>query len=115
MLDTDQAAAMRICLLLRGMGHRVLRAKDVQEALDLVRAEDADCILVGIDSADDAAFDLCRQAKQGRTVVAFALSGRGGADQKRAAEAGFDGWLVRPLSYDEAKLLFGDLRAPLKG
>ncbi len=107
-LDADQAAA--ICLLLRGMGHRVLRARDVPDALDLVRAENADCILVGIDSGD-AALDLCRHAKQGRTVVAFALSGRGAVDQKRAAEAGYDGWLTRPLSYEEARLLFGDLRA----
>lgn len=110
-LDADQAAAMRICLLLRGMGHRALRAADARDALDLVRVENADCILVAIDSPDEGALDLCREVKQGRTVVAFALSGRGSADQERAAKAGFDGWLVRPFGYDEARLLFGDLRA----
>lgn len=110
-LDADQAAAMRLCLLLRGMGHRVVRATNVADAMDLVRAEEADCIVVGVDSAGEAALELCHKVKMGRTVVAFALSSRGAADQKRAAEAGFDGWLRRPLGYDEARLLFGDLRA----
>lgn len=112
-LDADQGAAMRICFLLRGMGHFVLLAADVKEALDLVRTERADCMLIDLDLPGEAALGLCREVRReepGRKVVAFALASERGVGQKRAAEAGYDGWLVRPLRYDEARLLFGDLR-----
>jgi len=94
-------------LVLEGMGHRVEEAGDGPHGLELLVASRPDIALidVGLPGLDGfAVARAMRQAPGGSRTVLVAMTGYGRPeDRRRAAEAGFAHYLVKPV--DEADLL----------
>jgi signal transduction histidine kinase/ActR/RegA family two-component response regulator len=94
-------------LLLEGMGHRVEEAADGVRGLELLRASGPDIALVDVGLPGLDGFAVARAIRQtpgGCPTVLVAMTGYGRPeDRRRAEEAGFAHYLVKPV--DEADLL----------
>jgi signal transduction histidine kinase/ActR/RegA family two-component response regulator/HPt (histidine-containing phosphotransfer) domain-containing protein len=110
--DDDEINRKYIGTVLAKMGHSVVSVADGEQAIDKWRAEKFDCILMdirmpGMDGIQTTA--LIRGEEKGSGVhipiiacTASAIKG----DTKKIIDAGFDGYLRKPLR-------LGDLRATL--
>src|SRR5581483_4392536 len=94
-------------ILLRREGFQVHTAPDAEEALSLLRGFQPDLMLVDIELPGMDGLSLTRQVKQNpvtRNIVVVALSGHASSgDDRRAAEAGCDAYITKPV--DSATLL----------
>jgi len=110
--DNDDARdALRMLLELDG--HMVEAAAEGIQALEITRANDPDLALVDIGLPGIDGYEVARRirAADKRRPFLIALTGYGQPeDRRRAAEAGFDSMLVKPV--DPAALT--DLLAPLE-
>ena len=105
--------------VLRRMGYRVLEAEDGREVLELVRGERPMVILMdvnmpGMDGVE-ATLSL-RADPQTRDLPIFALTGDVSiVNQQRIGQAGVDGYLEKPVTWDKlegALALLRDRRQP---
>ena len=88
-------------LLLTRLGHRVLCAENMTEALRISEAQQFDLLLSDIGLPDGSGLELIRQIRQTREVNAIAVSGYGmDEDIRRSQEAGFFEHLTKPISLD---------------
>jgi signal transduction histidine kinase/ActR/RegA family two-component response regulator len=103
--NADLRDGLRI--LLEEMGHRVEEAGDGARGLELLRASRPDVALidVGLPGLDGfAVAQAIRKTPGGHPTMLVAMTGYGRAeDRRRAEEAGFAHYLVKPV--DEADLL----------
>ena len=102
----DNAANMKLtCLLLRNAGHTVLCADDAETGLTLARAEQPDLILMdiqlpGMDGL--AATALLKQDPVTAAIPVIALTAMAmKADREKTRVAGCDGYIAKPLRYEE--------------
>lgn len=87
--------------LLNRLGHQVLSAENMTEALRISEAEQFDLLLSDIGLPDGSGLELIRQIRQKREVNAIAVSGYGmDEDIQRSQEAGFFEHLTKPISLD---------------
>ena len=87
--------------LLTRLGHQVLSAENMTEALRISEAEQFDLLLSDIGLPDGSGLELIRQIRQKREVNAIAVSGYGmDEDIQRSQEAGFFEHLTKPISLD---------------
>ena len=85
--------------LLTRLGHEVLSAENMTEALRISEAENFDLLLSDIGLPDGSGLELIRQIRQTREVNAIAVSGYGmDEDIQRSQEAGFLEHLTKPIS-----------------
>jgi len=88
-------------LLLTRLGHQVLSAENMTEALRISEAEEFDLLLSDIGLPDGSGLDLIRHIRRTREVNAIAVSGYGmDEDIRRSQEAGFFEHLTKPISLD---------------
>ena len=88
-------------LLLTRLGHQVLSAENMTEALRISEAQPFDLLLSDIGLPDGSGLELIRQIRQTREVNAIAVSGYGmDEDIRRSQEAGFFEHLTKPISLD---------------
>jgi len=88
-------------LLLTRLGHQVLSAENMTEALRISEAQQFDLLLSDIGLPDGSGLELIRQIRQTREVNAIAVSGYGmDEDIRRSQEAGFFEHLTKPISLD---------------
>ncbi len=87
--------------LLRGMGHEVHVAHDGRAGIDAAAKLRPDVIILDIGMPGLDGYDVCREIRQqpgGKDILIAALTGWGReSDVRRAAEAGFDRHLTKPL------------------
>jgi two-component system cell cycle response regulator DivK len=102
----DNHANMKLALmLLRNAGHAVLSAPDAESGLTLARNEQPDLILMdiqlpGMDGL--AATALLKQHPSTAAIPVIALTAMAmKADQERSQMAGCDGYIAKPLRYQE--------------
>jgi CheY-like chemotaxis protein len=97
----DTAESMQ--LLLEALGYRVHVAGDAATALDLAATAELDAAFVAINLPDLDGYSLARRLRElGRPRVLIALTGYGHEeDRRRAAEAGFDGHVLKPASVEQ--------------
>jgi CheY-like chemotaxis protein len=98
-VDDDAGAARALARLLRACGHTAHVAYDAQEGFELASRMKPDLILhdlamPGIDGHEAAR--RLRAAPEFSNTVLIACSGS--VDEEKARAAGFDGWLVKPIS-----------------
>ena len=102
----DNLANMKLaCLLLRKAGHEVLCAADAETGLTLARTDQPDLILMdvqlpGMDGLAATALlkgDPCTAAIPVIALTAMAMK----ADQEKTRVAGCDGYIAKPLRYQE--------------
>ena len=108
--NADAADMLRTALELDG--HQVWVARDGQAGVAAAVAEPPDIMLVDIGLPGLDGYDVAREVRSalGRRVRLVALTGYGQpADRQRAAEAGFDAHLVKPLDPDDLKVLIQNM------
>lgn len=107
----DNAASLTV--LLRRMGNRVESAYGGVEALAMVSRFRPHLVLLDLGMPDLDGFEVCRRIRElegGRSIVLVALTGWGQEqDRRRAKEAGFDAYLVKPLDHNAFAALLADL------
>src|SRR4026208_1760174 len=91
--------------LLKSAGHLVLTATDAESGLTLARSEQPDLILMdiqlpGMDGLQATALLKADEATRAIPVIALtALAMKG--DEERIRAAGCDGYVAKPMSYQE--------------
>jgi CheY-like chemotaxis protein len=98
--DDNADAAESLSVLLEMLGHDVHVASDGEEALKINRVFRPDVALLDIGMPKLNGYELARQlrAEHARTPVLVAITGWGQRDDlRRAAAAGFDFHLVKPV------------------
>jgi two-component system CheB/CheR fusion protein len=112
-VDDNRDAAESLALLLGITGNQTQTASDGFEAVEAARKFKPDLVLLDIGLPKLNGYEACRRIRkqawsQGMRLVA--LTGWGQEeDRARAAEAGFDGYLVKPVDYADLKKLMASL------
>jgi CheY-like chemotaxis protein/two-component sensor histidine kinase len=103
-VDDNVDAAETLALLLEALGHRVSVEHDPERALERARTEAPPVCLLDIGLPGMDGYELARRLRaQPATAHALlvAITGYGqDSDRRRAAEAGFDRHLVKPIDLD---------------
>jgi len=99
LLVEDNPDTLRLLTrLLAAMGHEVRCAASVHGALEIAAAEPFDLLISDIGLPDGSGWELMRQLKGIRPIMAVALSGFGAEeDLRKSREAGFIAHLVKPI------------------
>jgi CheY-like chemotaxis protein len=112
-VDDNADVAEGLMMLLELLGHRVRVAHDGVAALDAVRVNVPDLMLIDIGLPGMDGYELARSVRQDprlKGAVLVALTGYGREEDKRKAiEAGFDDHLVKPLTVETFQKLLGRL------
>jgi two-component system, cell cycle response regulator DivK len=104
-IEDNQANMKLACLLLRNVGHFVMVAVDAETGLTLARAGQPDLILMdiqlpGMDGLEATALlkgDALTRAIPVIALTALAMKG----DEERIRAAGCDGYIAKPMRYQE--------------
>jgi len=114
-VDDNADVAEGLMMLLELLGHLVRVAHDGMAALEAVRVNVPDLMLVDIGLPGMDGYELARNVRQDsrlKGVVLVALTGYGrDEDKRKAIEAGFDEHLVKPLTVETFQKLLGRLEA----
>jgi len=104
----DNLLNMRLIeLLLKDSGYTLLEATDGEEALDVAVSEQPDLILMDVQLPRLSGLEATRQLRQMPAfscipiiaVTAYAMKG----DKEKFIEAGFDGYLSKPVNSRELR------------
>jgi CheY-like chemotaxis protein len=106
-VDDNVDAAQSLATLLKLWGHQVAMAHDGTAALEAVRAQRPEVILLDIGLPGMSGLEVARQVRQDpRRPLLVALTGYGQEqDRRRSIEAGFDCHLVKPVDLSELRRL----------
>lgn len=103
-VDDNEASARSLGMLFEMMGHEAHVAFRGQEALDQANAHQPHIMLLDIGLPDVNGYDLCRKLRSTpafKDAIIVAQTGWGQDDDKRKAkEAGFSHFLVKPVGID---------------
>jgi len=114
-VDDNIDAAESLALMLESDGHTVTRANDARSAIAHARSESPDAMLLDIGLPDIDGYELARRLRalpEADEAMLIAVTGYGQAeDRRRAADAGFDHYLVKPVEYDTLRALLNVHRA----
>jgi CheY-like chemotaxis protein len=108
-VDDNVDAATSMTVVLRAAGYATEAAHDGPAALALARDFRPEVALLDIGLPGMDGFELARRLRaeaDGRPLLLIALTGYGGEDARRRAEAaGIDGYLVKPVDPEEVLAL----------
>lgn len=117
-VDDNRDAAFSLSELLEIMGHTAVTAHDGEEAVKVAGEYRPDVVLldIGLPKMNGyAAARAIRQEPDGRDTVLIAVTGWGQhEDKQKAAEAGFDHHMVKPVDPKALMKLLAGLRAAQK-
>ena len=99
-VDDNEDAAHMLAMLLEDAGHEVMTESDPVVALERAQATRPDVCLLDIGLPRMDGHELARRLRAtppGRAATLVALTGYGGAaDREKAAQAGFDHYMLKP-------------------
>jgi signal transduction histidine kinase/CheY-like chemotaxis protein len=102
LVEDHPDSAETLTMLLQLLGHHVRSVKDGPAALDAVRADVPDVMIVDIGLPGMDGYEVARRVRQDplhAKVLLVALTGYGSEeDKRRALAAGFDHHLVKPIT-----------------
>ncbi|MEV0129822.1 response regulator transcription factor [Dactylosporangium sp. NPDC050688] len=112
-VDDDSAVRDSLARTLRFEGYRVDTARDGQEALDAVRADEPDAVVLDVSMPRMDGLQACRQLRgDGLLVPVLMLTARDSVgDRVAGLDAGADDYLVKPFALQE---LLARIRALLR-
>ena len=91
-----------LSLYLQTLGHTVISAQTMREALSALPAADCDVLISDIGLPDGDGWELLRQAKLRDSIYSIAMSGFGmNADRSRSEAAGYRRHLLKPFKTAE--------------
>jgi two-component system KDP operon response regulator KdpE len=114
LLIVDDEPNIRRVLLatLTSQGYIVLQAKTGDEALELLRKEHVDLILLDVNMPGSSGFDICREIKETVETPIIMITVRNTEkDKVRALDSGADDYVVKPFGSPE---LLARIRATLR-
>ena len=117
MIEDNPANMTLATFLLEGAGHTVIGATDAESALTLARVEQPDLILMdiqlpGMDGL--AATVLLKREEATRAIPVIALTALAmKGDAERILAAGCDGYIAKPIRYQEFLAAVAALLAPV--
>jgi PAS domain S-box-containing protein len=118
-VEDNADAAESLLMLLELFGHRVRVFHDGLSALDAVRTDAPDVMLVDIGLPGMDGYEVARRARQEprlRKAVLVALTGYGRDDDRnRAIAAGFDYHLAKPIDVGQLQVLIAELSSGTPG
>jgi len=107
-VDAESSTRQLVVYDLRAVGHDVIHAESLAEALLLTRQEQPDLVLCELDLPDGSGAELCRQLREDvdLTAIPFViLSARNEeVDRVMAFELGVDDYVAKPFSPRELVL-----------
>jgi two-component system KDP operon response regulator KdpE len=93
-------------------GYTVVEAKSGEEALDLIRADRPDLIILDVNLPGISGLDTCREIRVSSDVPIIMLTVRNSErDKVQALDAGADDYVVKPFGVEE---LMARIRAALR-
>ncbi len=114
-VDDNEDAAYMLAMLLEDAGHEVMTEHDPFVALERAQATRPDVCLLDIGLPRMDGHELARRLRatpEGRHATLIALTGYGqAADREKAAQAGFDHYLVKPLDPEVLERLLQSVAA----
>lgn len=115
-VEDNLDAVHSLCLLLREMGHQVEYAINGYVALDAARRFKPDVAILDLGLPGMTGFEVCTQIRRDPELCAtklIALTGYGDESyRKRAEQAGFDRFFVKPLDPNLLYQVLGDAKNP---
>jgi two-component system, OmpR family, KDP operon response regulator KdpE len=97
---------------LTAQGYTILEAKSGEEALEIIRSERVDLVLLDVNLPGMSGLETCREIRRASDVSIIMLTVRGAeADKVQALDAGADDYVVKPFGSDE---LMARIRAALR-
>jgi CheY-like chemotaxis protein len=99
-VDDNVDSAETMAEILKLWGHEVHTAHDGPSALEAARAQRPDAVLLDVGLPVMDGYETARRLRaEGLALLLVAVTGYGAAeDRRRAAEAGFDTHLTKPVS-----------------
>jgi two-component system response regulator MprA len=109
-VDDDTAVRDSLARTLRFEGHEVATARDGQEALEAVDADEPDAVILDVSMPKLDGLETCRRLRaEGRVLPVLMLTARDSVgDRVAGLDAGADDYLVKPFALQE---LLARLRA----
>jgi CheY-like chemotaxis protein len=115
-VDDNRDSAESLARLLRLIGHEVRTAYNGEEGLETVRAYRPDLVLLDIGLPVLDGYEVAKRIRQEpelEGIVLVALTGYGGDEDRRQAQAsGFNSHMVKPLDFDALQMLLETLMSP---
>jgi CheY-like chemotaxis protein len=103
-------------LLLEQLGHTVLSAATLGEALDALPASECDVLISDIGLPDGNGWELMMRLGDDRPPYAIAMSGFGMAsDRQRSLAAGYRHHLLKPVEPNQLELLLDEAAGAVSG
>jgi len=103
-VDDNTDAANSLAVLFEFEGHQTLAVHDAFGAIDAAEKFRPDVVLLDIGLPKMNGYEVCRHLRErswGKDLVVIALTGWGQTeDRRQSQDAGFDGHLVKPVSYE---------------
>jgi two-component system KDP operon response regulator KdpE len=101
-VDDDPAIQRTLAIGLRARGYQVLPARDGRTAVEAVRDDDPDVVLLDLGLPDLSGVDVLRRIRRHSQVPVIVLSARHGSDDKvEALDVGADDYVTKPFGMDE--------------
>ncbi len=106
-VDDEMDALLALKVALETQGYNIAEAKDGYEAIDKVRSEIPDLILLDLMIPGIDGFEVCRQLKSNpmyKHIPIIMLTARGEVDDKvEGIELGADDYVTKPFNLKELK------------
>jgi two-component system, OmpR family, KDP operon response regulator KdpE len=101
-VDDDPAIQRTLAIGLRARGYQVLPARDGRTAVEAVRDDDPDVVLLDLGLPDLSGVDVLRRIRRHSQVPVIVLSARHGSDDKvEALDVGADDYVTKPFGVIE--------------
>jgi DNA-binding response OmpR family regulator len=116
LVDDDPDSSEPLSLLLQSKGHETRVATDGAQAISVADEFKPNCVLLDLGLPRMDGYEVARRLRDrpyGSDVVLVALTGWAGRDiRSRAAEAGFDYHIVKPVNWDEVEKIVRRVARP---
>ena len=114
-VDDNVDAAESLAMMLELDGHSVIRAHDGAAAIAIAGSECPSVMLLDIGLPDIDGYELARRLRALPEVdgaLLIAVTGYGQAeDRRRAEDAGFDRYLMKPVEFESLRSMLQEDRA----
>jgi two-component system KDP operon response regulator KdpE len=101
-VDDEPAILRTLAIGLRAHGHEVLTAADGRTALDAIREDDPDLVILDLGLPDLSGVDVLKQLRSWTKLPVIVLSARTeSTDKVEALDVGADDYVTKPFGMDE--------------
>jgi two-component system KDP operon response regulator KdpE len=102
LVDDDEALVRTLSMNLRARGYDVIAAEDGESALEALRRDAPDVVILDLGLPGISGVEALRELRQWSAVPVIVLSARHGSDDKvESLDVGADDYVTKPFGVDE--------------